>query len=78
MSARNDVKRLFNRSSDAKLMLAAAQLRFAAWVDALAAHWLARCAARAEAGQWLFKADPQAHIRVQNAGEPGRSVVTLG
>src|SRR6185312_1523188 len=59
MSARNDVKRPSDQSLDAKLVLAAAQLRFAAWVDALVARWLARCAMRDEAGQWIFKTEPK-------------------
>jgi len=59
MSARNDVKRPSDQSLDAKLVLAAAQLRFAAWVDALVARWLARCAMRAEAGQWVFQTEPK-------------------
>src|SRR6476646_3447531 len=40
MSARNDVKRPSDQSLDARLVLAAAQLRFAARVDFLVARWL--------------------------------------
>ena len=57
MNARNYVKRPSDQSLDARRVLAAAQLRFAAWVDFLVARWLERCAANAEAAQWLFKAD---------------------
>ena len=44
MNARNDVKRPSDQSLDARLVLAAAQLRFAARVDFLVARWLERCA----------------------------------
>ena len=54
MNARNDVKRSSDQSLDARLVLAAAQLRFAAWVDFLVARWLERCATNAEAAQRLF------------------------
>ena len=57
MNARNDVKRSSDQSLDARLVLAAAQLRFAAWVDFLVARWLERCATNAEAAQRLFKTD---------------------
>ena len=57
MNARNDAKRLFDQNLDVRLVLAAARLRLAALVDLLVARWLARCAANAEAAQWLFKAD---------------------
>ena len=57
MNARNDVKRPSDQSLDARLVLAAARQRFAAWVDSLVARWLERCAANAEAAQWLFKTD---------------------
>ena len=57
MNARNDFKRPFDQSLDAKLVLEAAQLRFAASVDLLVARWLERCATNAEAAQRLFKAD---------------------
>jgi hypothetical protein len=57
MNARNDVKRPSDQSLDARLVLAAAQLRFAARVDFLVARWLERCATNAEAAQRLFKTD---------------------
>ena len=57
MNAHNDVKRPSNQSLDARVVLAAAQLRFAARVDFLVARWLERCAANAEAAQRLFEAD---------------------
>jgi len=57
MNARNDVKRTSDQSLNAKLVLAAAQLRFAALVDFLVARWLERCATNAEAAQRLFKTD---------------------
>jgi hypothetical protein len=55
MNARNDVKRPSDQSLDARLVLAAAQLRFAARVDFLVARWLERCATNAEVSQRLFK-----------------------
>src|SRR3989440_3937570 len=55
MNARNDVKRQTDQSLYARLMLAAAQLRFAARADFLVARWLQRCATNAEAAQRLFK-----------------------
>jgi len=57
MNARNNVKRPSDQSLDARLVLAAAQLRFAARVDFLVARWLERCATNAEAAQHLFKTD---------------------
>jgi hypothetical protein len=57
MNARNDFKRPTDRYPDARLVLATAQLRLAAWVDLLVARWIARCAANAETGQRLFKTD---------------------
>ena len=57
MNARNDVKRPSDQSLDARLVLAAAQLRFAARVDFLVARWLERCATNVEAAQRLFKTD---------------------
>ena len=57
MNARDDVKRPSDHSLDARLVLAAAQLRFAAWVDFLVARWLERCATNAEAAQRFFKPD---------------------
>src|SRR4030088_2485867 len=43
VNARNDVKRPSDQSLDARLVLAAAQLRFAARVDFLVARWLPGC-----------------------------------
>jgi hypothetical protein len=57
MNARNDVKRPSDQSLDARLVPAAAQRRFAAWVDFLVACWLERCATNADAVQRLFKTD---------------------
>jgi hypothetical protein len=57
MSARNDVNRPSDRSLDARLVLAAARLRFATRVDFLVARWLERCATNVEAAQRLFKTD---------------------
>jgi len=54
MNARNDVKRPSDQSLDARPVLAAAQLRFAARVDFLVARWLERCARDVEAAQRLF------------------------
>jgi hypothetical protein len=74
MNAQNDFKKLPHRSLNARLVLAAAQLRFAALVDFLVARWLARCAANAEAGQRLFKADRKPArefgLRMRLAGSP--------
>lgn len=55
MNARNDLEKLSDQSLDARLVLAAAQLRFVARVDFLVARWLERCAANAEAAQQLLK-----------------------
>ena len=57
MNAHNDVKRPSDQNLDAGRALAAAQLRFAAWVDVLVARWLARRATNAEAGQRWFRTD---------------------
>ena len=57
MNARNDVKRPFDQSLELRLVLAALQQRFAAWVDFRVARWLERCATNAEAAQRLFKTD---------------------
>jgi hypothetical protein len=57
MNAHNNVKRLSRRSLDARPVLGAAHLRFAAWVDSRVARWLERCAANIEAGEFLFKTD---------------------
>ena len=55
MYARNDVKRSSEQSLDARHVLAAAQLRFAAQVDFLVARWLERCATNSESAQRLFR-----------------------
>jgi hypothetical protein len=68
MNARNDVKRLFDQRLDARRVLAAVRLRFAARLDLLVARWLARCAADIEAAQRLFETDRKA------AGEFGMGV----
>jgi hypothetical protein len=57
MNAHNDVKRPSDQSLGARLVLAAAQLRFAARVDLLVARWLDRCATNAEVAQRWFKTD---------------------
>ena len=57
MTAHNDVKKQSDQGVDARLVLAAAQLRLAARVDFLVARWLERCAANVEAAQELFKTD---------------------
>jgi hypothetical protein len=57
MKARNNFKRPSDQSLDARLVLAAVQLRLAAQVDFLVARWLERCATNAEAAQRLFKTD---------------------
>ena len=57
MNARNEIKRPFELSFDARPVLAAAQLRLAAWVDGLVAQWLERRATSAEAAQRLFRPD---------------------
>ena len=59
MNARNNVKRPSDQSLDARLVLAATQLRFAAQVDFFVARWLERCATNAEAAQRLFRTDPK-------------------
>ncbi len=69
MNAHNDVKR-FNQRLDARLVLAAAQLRVAAWVDFLVARWLARCAENVESAQRLFNADRK-HTSGRRAGSLG-------
>ena len=53
MTARNEVKRPPDLSLDARLALAAVQLRFAARVDLLVARWLERCTENIEATQGL-------------------------
>ncbi|VIO65833.1 hypothetical protein CI1B_09410 [Bradyrhizobium ivorense] len=62
MNARNDVKRPFDQTLDPRLVLAAAQRRFAARIDVLVARWLERCATNAEATQRLFTPDQKPHV----------------
>lgn len=57
MYARNDIKKLFDDRLNARLALAGARSRAAAWVDLAVARWLARCAGRIEAAQGLFETD---------------------
>jgi hypothetical protein len=57
MNAHNDVKKPSDQRLDARLVLAAARLRFAARVDFLVARWLERCATNAEVAQRWFKTD---------------------
>jgi hypothetical protein len=59
MNAHNDVKRSSEQGLGARLVLAAARRRFAAWVDVLVARWLERCAANAEIGQRWFRTEPE-------------------
>src|SRR5260370_42588259 len=73
MNARNDVKRPSDQSLDARLVLAAAQLRFAARVDFLVARWLERCATNAEAAQPLLQTDPKPTRDVGMGGNLGLS-----
>jgi len=74
MNARYDVKRPFDHSLDARRVLAAARLRFAARVDLLVARWLERCAANVEAAPKWFKTDrkptPEAGIGVSLVSSP--------
>jgi len=55
MSARNDINKLSDHRQDARLVLAAVQLRFEAWIDVLVARWLEHRAAEIETAQRLFK-----------------------
>ena len=55
MNARNDFKRPFHHSLDARLN--AVRVRFATRVDFLVARWLERCASDIEAVQGLFETD---------------------
>ena len=57
MNARNDFKRLSDRSLELGLVLAAVQLRLAARVDFLVARWLERCATNIETAQGFFESD---------------------
>ncbi len=77
MNARKNFKRSFEQSLGARPVLAAAQRRFAAWVDFVVARWLERCAANAEAAQHLFKTDRKP-TRELGVGEPRRVISTLG
>jgi hypothetical protein len=74
MNARNDVKKPFDQSLDARLVLAAARLRFAARVDFLVARWLERRAANAEAAQHWFESDrkptPEVGVGVSLVSSP--------
>ena len=78
MNARNDVKRPSDQSLDARLVLAAAQLRLAARVDFLVARWLERRAANAEASQRLFRTDQTSTPPVRDGREPCCFISTLG
>ena len=69
MNARNDVKRPSDQSLEARLVLASAQLRFAARVDFLVARWLERCATNVEAAQRLFKTDRKPTRKYGTAGK---------
>ena len=62
MNARNDFKRPSDQPLDARLVLAAAQLRFAARVDLLVARWLEHSGMNVEAAQWLFKPTGSPHV----------------
>ena len=57
MNARNDIKRPYDPSLDARHVLATVQLRFATRVDFLVARWLERCATSVETAQRLFESD---------------------
>ena len=57
MTAHNDVKKQSDQGVDARLVLAAAQLRLAARVDFLVARWLKSRAANAEVAQRWFETD---------------------
>jgi hypothetical protein len=76
MNAHNDVKRPSDQSLDARGVLAAARLRFAARVDFLVARWLERCATRAEVAQRWFTTDGSPQAR--DGREPCRLISTLG
>jgi hypothetical protein len=75
MFARNDFKKLFHPK--ARFALAVARRRFAAWVDARVALWLARCAANVEAAQGWFP-DSSAAPEFGMGREPSRLVPTPG
>jgi len=57
MTARNDVKKRSDLSLNARFVLAALRLRFAARVDFLVARWLERCATNIETAQGFFESD---------------------
>src|SRR5436309_3841443 len=57
MNARNDVKRPSDQSLNARLVLAAARLRFAAGVDFLVARWLGGFAPNGRADKRFFNND---------------------
>jgi hypothetical protein len=78
MNAHYNLKKLSRQSLDARPVLAAAQLRFAAWVDFLVARWLERCAANIEAGQRLFKTDRKPAREFGVGAQPRRFISTLG
>jgi hypothetical protein len=78
MNAHNDVKGPSDQSLNARPVLAAAQLRFAARVDFLVARWLERCAMNAEAAQRLFKTDRKPIPEFGDGREPCRFISTLG
>jgi hypothetical protein len=73
MNAHYNVKRPSYQSLDARAVLAATQLRVAAWVDFRVARWLEQCAANIEAGQRLFETDwkPEREFGVRR--QPRRS-----
>jgi hypothetical protein len=78
MNAQHDFKELSDRSLDAKLVLAAARLRFAALVDFLVARWLERCSTNAEAAQRSFKTDRKPAREVGMRVSLYRSISTSG
>jgi len=55
MNAQNDFKKRSHRGLNARLV--EARLRFAELADFVVARWLERCAANAEAAQYLFRTD---------------------
>jgi len=76
MNARNEFKRPFYRNREARRVLATAQQRFAAQVDAFVACWLERCATNIEAAQRLFETDNKP-APVRDGRDP-RLISTLG
>jgi hypothetical protein len=73
MNAHYNVKRPSYQNVDARAVLAAAQLRVAAWVDFRVARWLEQCAANIEAGQRLFETDWKPEREVGMRRQPRRS-----